>query len=282
MKHLLKRWTSVGAAMALLIGASYAILPAAAHAADMLDGEGETLVEFGTGWYLRGDIGGGTTSASAGSNIVDGELDLGNPISLSVGAGYNVGNGLRYEFGFTQLTNLSFSGRTSIGCGREEDPADSANTIPITGNCFQSISGDVVTSSGTVSAFKDFQKIGKFTPYIGIGGGLSYVSSNELSSLIGCNGRSDTDCGAEGGFGANVFSEGGFVNESSFTYTGNVILGASYDLSNNMKVYVGYKYSYYGSATLASTTENDFISEDLELDSFDNHEIRVGLRYEIW
>ncbi len=279
MTYSLKNWFSLGAAAAVFIGVSQAVIPSNAHAADMLEGEGETLVEFGTGWYLRGDIGGGITEVTAETNLVDGELDLGTPVSFSVGAGYDAGDGFRYEFGLSQITNLSFAGRNSIGCGEEDI---GLGPQPVTGDCFFSVNGDLTTSSVTASAFKDFQNIGAFTPYVGVGAGFSYLSSTDMTWFNVCRGESATDCGVAGGIGSNTLASGQYTENSTFALTANAMVGASYDLSDNMKLDLGYKYTYIGSATIAKATDNAYNREDVDLDSLDTHEIRVGLRYAIW
>ncbi len=280
MTNFFKNWISFGTATALFIGVSQAMSPTSANAADMLEGEGETLVEFGTGWYLRGDIGGAITEVTAETNAGGGgEFDLGNPISFSVGAGYDAGDGFRYEFGLSQMTGLSFAGRNDVSCGSEQV---GLAIVPVTGNCFTSLNGDVTASSASVSAYKDFAKIGSFTPYVGVGAGFAVLSSSNMRWLTVCDGASSTDCGLSGGVGPNIVAQGVYTPNTSFALQGNAMLGASYDISENMKLDFGYKYTYVGSSTLATASGNAFDQEDLELEALQNHELRVGIRYAIW
>ncbi len=279
MTYSLKSWFSFGAAAAVFIGVSQAVIPSNAYAADMLEGEGETLVEFGTGWYLRGDIGGSITTVAGETNVTSGDVDLGETISVSVAAGFEAGDGIRVEFGLSHLTGLSFSGSNGVDCGTE---LVGLVTVPITGNCSATFDGDVSSSSLTASAFKDFSKVAGFTPYVGLGGGFTYLSSSGVSWDAVCEGTAATDCGVGGGVGNFPIGSGSYAAESAFALTANAMLGASYDISENMKLDFGYKYTYIGSTTLATNSGSGLNQSDLDLESLQNHELRVGIRYAIW
>ena len=279
MTNFFKNWVSLSAATAIFMGASQALIPSTASAADMLDGEGETLVEFGTGWYLRGDIGGTVTEVTGEVNAVGGDVDLGDTISVNVAAGFEAGSGVRYEIGLSHYNGLEFSGRNSSGCGSELVGGVSTH---ITGNCSTELDGDVIATAVTASVFKDFTQIGAFTPYVGLGGGFTYISSNGVSWDSTCVGTVATDCGAGGGVGTHATGAGFYTNDSSFGLVANLMVGAAYDVTDNVKLDFGYKYSYFTSTTVGSDDGAGINGSDLDLDSIEHHELRVGLRYAIW
>ena len=71
--------TTFAASLALLGHiAGTVVLPTNASAADMLEDyeavDEVTEVEFGTGWYLRGDIGAGMGDVSLSSTILSGDI----------------------------------------------------------------------------------------------------------------------------------------------------------------------------------------------------------------
>lgn len=274
--------SSIAAAVALLSTVFVPFSLSAASAADMLEEQGEeyTEVEFGTGWYIRGDIGGGLFEVEADTNFGTGSSNLGTPLTVSVAAGRTFSEGFRLEAQLNQFNNLGFSSSTNYAnCGTE---VVGISTLAVTGDCSFSSNAEVNASSLMANAYMDLGKFGGFTPYIGAGFGAAYVSWNDFSWEDRCVGVQVTDCGAGGGVGTTVRASGNYTGDSSFTYAVNAMLGTSYDISRELKLDIGYRYTYIGEAGVARAADNAGLANDWTIGSTDVHEVRVGFRYEIW
>lgn len=307
----MRRLVSTVCAAALIVPLSFAN---AAYGADMLDGElADTQVEFGTGWYIRGDVGSTsketTTSLRSEASGNELETDLGSAIVLGLGAGYEFMPGLRGELGLSHYTGLSFaadSGAYSCGTYEREtqdlvdvptlvtDPNTGVTTIvnvptlqTITqtvqdaGVCSTKQQADVTATTFMANAYVDGPTYFGITPYAGVGVGLAMVTWNNYQDFDLCQGTDSLDCREEGG-GIHTLREGEAVTETSFAPAFSVMLGAAYQLNKNMKLDVGYRYTQISDTTIASASDNRFYTGDLNLDPVDIHEVRVGLRYEIW
>ncbi len=271
--------------LALLLGAA-TVFSQGAFAADMLDDgtQGETFVEFGTGWYIRGDIGGGLSSVEVTTNFTNENADLGTPVSVSVAAGYDGGNGFRYEAALNQFTNLDFGSRTSYpDCGEEDhDGLNSTAPLAVSGECYRTNTANITASSIMANAYVQMNSYGGFTPYLGVGVGVAYVSWNEFEWHDICTGTQDTDCGSAGGVGVNERAMGEYEEAQGFSLSGNLMVGASYALTQNTLLDFGYRFTYIGETFAAKLSDNEFNENDLEVGSTNLHEFRVGLRYMIW
>ncbi len=69
-----------------------------------------TVVEFGTGWYLRGNVGFSAINVDPGFNRagVGTSQDLGQAYSFEIGGGYQVNNYLRVDGTIEHMINLDF------------------------------------------------------------------------------------------------------------------------------------------------------------------------------
>jgi opacity protein-like surface antigen len=288
MKTSSLRLTSLAASIAV-IGqfAGAIVVQDQASAADMLADETYeyTEVEFGTGWYLRGDIGAGISEVSVEADFVTGDADLGTPISISVGAGYTFAEGLRAEIGFNQFNNLAFASRSSYGnCGLEDHDGDGSPwdvpdgvgglsataPIAVTGDCFVSANANVNASSLMANFYADLGTYWGLRPYVGAGVGAAYVSWNDFTITDHCSGSQGTDCGIGGGVGLHTRYQGTYTTENDWA------------LAANANLDVGYRYTYLGEAGVARAADNSGTFSDLTVGSTSMHEVRMGLRYEIW
>jgi opacity protein-like surface antigen len=230
--------TAIAASLALFgqLASGFAV-PTHAVAADMLEDYGDTEqyteVEFGTGWYLRGDIGGGISDISLEASFVSGDVELDTPITLTFGAGRNFAEGVRLEAALNIFENTDFGASTLMG--------------------------NVYADLGTYFGLR---------PYVGAGLGLAYVYWNDLTFTDNCSGGGTSSCTITGG--------------EELTYAANAMLGVSYELSRGLNLDVGYRYTYFGEAGETAATDSFGASETLTVGNRDAHEIRMGLRYEIW
>ncbi|MEP0941386.1 MAG: outer membrane beta-barrel protein [Rhizobiaceae bacterium] len=237
MKTSSPKLTSIVSRLAVLgLFAGAIVLPTAATAADMLEDYPEaeyTQVEFGTGWYLRGDLGGGISDISLEGTFVSGDVELDSPITLTFGAGRNFAEGIRVEGAVSIYENTDFGASTLMG--------------------------NVYADLGTYFGLR---------PYIGAGAGLAYAYWNDLTFSNNCTGGGPNNCTISSG--------------EELTYAANAMLGVSYKLSRSLNLDLGYRYTYFGEAGETSATDSFGATETLTVGSRDMHEVRLGLRYEIW
>lgn len=105
--------------------------------------------------------------------------------------------------------------------------------------------------SGMANVYADLGTIAGFTPYVGAGAGMVY--SRSTANLVGFSGSDD---------------------QYEFAYS--LTAGVAYQMTQNLLVDVGYQY--------LSSPGLEYIDFDtLTVDEgVDYHQIKVGLRYELW
>lgn len=272
---------------ALLFSLSLGVSTGSILAGDYYPPEGNdpapevTVVEFGTGWYLRGDIG-YTDTVDPGFSLggTSTGQDLGNAYSFGIGAGYTVNNFLRFDGTIEQMTNLGFADRSTIGCGTwDDDSSVLTPDVPVTGSCSESQSIAAGATTVMLNAYFDLGNFGGFTPYVGLGGGAAYVRWEDYSITGTCRINNLGDC-----------QNGAVTTMYNNTYTSNtewkpaaaLMAGFSYDLTKNLKLDAGYKFTYIGGGSAVDNIPNGAGFSNLEYDAFNIHQVKIGLRYEIW
>ncbi|MDF1607963.1 porin family protein [Hoeflea sp. YIM 152468] len=236
-------------------------------------------VEIGTGWYLRGDLGyslktrGAATSYSVfntgpPATYTDTAFDsfaLDGGASGSVGFGYNFTDYLRGDLTF-DYSRGNFTGTTSSGL---------ACTALGGGQCASVESQNVEQYGFMANAYVDLGTIVGFTPYAGAGAGVTRVTWKD--TLASCVSSGGNVCGGIGR--ARLGAE-------SWRFTYALMAGVSYDLSRDLKLDLGYKYSKVESGNQSGFDTTTMLSGatgyQIRDNGFEKHEIRVGLRYDLW
>lgn len=105
---------------------------------------------------------------------------------------------------------------------------------------------------GTIfaNAYWDFENSTKFTPYVGLGVGLAFIDSKGSMDGVGLSSKDTTNFAANAG------------------------LGLAYDIVNDLKVTLGYRFAYLGDAKSKSKFGYQAKSEDIYM-----HQLNLGLRY---
>lgn len=233
-----------------------AALPAIAPAADldqiMLAPELPMTrpVEVGSGWYLRGDIGysvdtGGDTPGAFDSGSIDSDW------SGSAGIGYHFNDWLRSDVTF-EYSKGDFNGRSSTLCS--------------TGAC--DVDQDFKAWGFMANGYVDLGTFAGFTPYVGAGAGVMRVDWKSFTP----------DC-----VGAVACGATSHDGEESWRFAYQLSAGVAYNITQNLKLDLGYRYFdvadgdmfHFSSGSGASGIQGSD-------DGFSKHEIRAGLRYEIW
>jgi opacity protein-like surface antigen len=266
-----------------------AFAPFAAHAADydppifVEEADEYVPVEVGSGWYLRGDVG---YIFDSGIDGVD--YTAFDPIastysgasftSASIDTDFSWGGGFGYRFtdyfradatvdGF----RADFNGSTvsDLACIPEDPPADDTT-------CRSENSSEVSAVSVMANGYVDLGTYVGFTPYVGAGAGVSYVSWSDLNDTTYCVDGAVDDCTTVGPVGGS--SHGG-TDGWRFTYA--LMAGVAYDISKNFKLDVGYKYRNIDGGDMFGWDSPETFGDGSH-GNIDTHEVRLGLRYELW
>lgn len=281
-----KKSISIATAIALFGQvATGAFLTSSAQAADMLGEPVQeyTNVEFGTGWYLRGDVGLGDadTELSVGSVGLSGDTNM--PSSFTIGGGYNISENFRAEIALNRFSSIGSDGNAGVGCGTEDhDNSVLTPNIPVTGACFFEAAVEGYASSIMLNGYFDLSPIVGFQPYVGVGAGLAYVSWNTLTYGLECDGAGLTDCGIAAGTQAQFGSPTSYTKDTSLALAANAMAGLSYSISKNTKLDLGYRFTYLNDGGDPSVIDGGGGSGPFQINGTMIHEVRVGLRYEIW
>jgi opacity protein-like surface antigen len=240
----------------LLALAGFTLVAGAAGAADydppiIIDDVDEVVpVEVGSGWYLRGDI--GYTIDSRTENRSGGLLGVAFDEENTQFFG---GGGFGYHFTDYLRADLTgaFLRREELDIGIS-DPS----VLGLTG------SGSLSTTMGyaMATAYIDLGTVMGLTPYIGAGAGFVYTRPEISGSFVDA---------ADGSAYTGNYSEHDF----SFAYTLNA--GFAYRLNKNLSVDVGYQYLNSPDAGYFSV-EKPYLYDE----GFDMHQVKVGLRYDLW
>ncbi|VVT02224.1 Opacity protein-like surface antigen [Hoeflea sp. EC-HK425] len=276
---------AVGTALATLMG-----LAAPAHAADL----DEILyakelpvtkpVEIGSGWYLRGDLGysvqtrGPATSYSVFSagppstytSTAYDSSSLDSDWSGSLGVGYNFTDYLRGDLTF-DFTKGTFSGATS---------STAACAGKATGQCASADTQGFDQYGFMANGYVDLGTFVGFTPYVGAGAGVTRVAWELYNNDVSCVSAVGNVCGA------TPATDRTRIGADSWRFTYALMAGVSYDVSRNIKLDMGYKYSKIGSGNQAAFDSTNIAAGAAGYQvvdkGFAKHEVRVGLRYSLW
>lgn len=209
-----------------------------------------TPVEIGSGWYLRGDV--AYLPNETYRNIDFGSLTVAysereKPVFASVGFGYHFNDYLRGDI------NVGLLPGNDVSAFEENPGVDIA-------------SARVENSARTamVNGYVDLGTYVGITPYIGAGIGI--MQSKRDASLVYQNVDPLLDTSV-------VDSR----TQYSLAYTLNA--GLAYQVSKNVVVDLGYQYM---SAPDAEYARLDSASAYSIHEGVDNHQIKVGLRYDLW
>jgi opacity protein-like surface antigen len=260
----------------LLIGASFAATAPSAMAADVIEApmvidspEPVQVVSTG-GWYIRGDIGyvkNGKTStdyvtygALGGSDILNGKL--GNGFSGGVGVGYQITDYLRGELSADYFSKSKFTGSTA------------GNPCAINGVLITAVNGCISRDADSYSAlslmanaYVDLGTFSGITPYVGAGIGVTQIKWTGLNNTE-CEAANPANCNPA------IVHRGG----QGLRATAALMLGASYDITCNLKADLGYRFRHVSGGRHFDYAVNAGPGEHKALKT---HEVRTGLRYAI-
>ncbi|HEV7310226.1 outer membrane protein [Ensifer sp.] len=226
--------------------------------------------------YVRGDIGFApwrgegdpyyrTFSAGSYASVPFDNARFDKPFAGSLGVGYQFTDTFRAD-----LTAEYFEGRFS---------GSSLSVAPCAGqgagtSCALSTGADYSALGLMANAYVDFGTLAGFTPYVGAGLGATRLNWDTAIDRATCL--------AGGGACAGTPVSRSYEGRDSWRFTYALMAGVSYDLSDQLKLDVGYRYSHvadgemfgFGAETLAGATGDKGFDDGLS-----RHEIRAGLRF---
>jgi opacity protein-like surface antigen len=235
--------------VALFAGAAFAAAFNAASAADLPPimqprPMAPVHVEEFSGWYLRGDVGVGvqtfksfdfnqTNAASGAVWPADWRIDqkdIKNTFFIGGGIGYQWNSWMRFDVTGEYRADIKFKAAGSY--------TNFPN--PTLGRAFDLYDGDHSASVFLANAYVDLGTWWCLTPFVGAGAGFAYHKTAALSD-IGLNAN---------GLGASAF---GFANtdHTQWNFAWALHAGVAYNVSQNFKMELAYKYLNMGSVDTA-------------------------------
>jgi opacity protein-like surface antigen len=239
-------------------------------------------IEWGTGWYLRGDIGAAQSSLTTTDGIVLPQ-SFPNNWTAGLGGGYQYNNWLRTDVtvDYEQLYNKSGPQYVITPCqiGAVGTPAGGpfTNSIPVYAGCSPNVQSRAETMAVLANAYLDLGNWGGFTPYVGAGAGVNVMYQKSQvtwyeQNLVAYAGTTWTDPYTLGTYMANwdrAFS--GTSLRFAYAFMG----GVSYDLTDHVKIDLGYRW-----LNLGHFTSHDLYGGAHTKDIHVN-QVRLGFRYTI-
>jgi opacity protein-like surface antigen len=253
----------MGAFKTLSVAAAIATgLAAPARAADMLfpppmmdSGGRPGLVELGTGWYLRGDVGyvDYVEPKDGRGSIINEAFDrtrLDETWSAGAGFGYKFLNWFRADVTVDHRFAADFEGISALGGG------DSRRDW-----------GRLDSTTGLVNAYLDLGNWYGVTPYVGAGIGVAMNHLQDYRVRVTCL---TVDCGP---VGDQPLVE--LRPRRTYDLAWALMGGVTVDVGAGFQVDVGYRYANLGEASIR---DGDTATRSKDIEA---HEVRLGLRYMI-
>jgi opacity protein-like surface antigen len=271
----------------------------------------DTPVEFATGWYLRGDVGySNISSPTVIGDLINSSVRTGS-ISGSLGAGYQYNSWLRTEIALDRSVIRPNAVSGPFWCPYANHPLSSQDQyengvlvqpsqtigygVDPNETCVSRTTGNLSRTTGLFNAYADLGEWYGFTPYIGAGVGVSYVRTsgaiNYFKTSDGTPYAADLSpvdgyplvwVNKDDGKALDPQPMLAFAQQywdrsrakSSWKFAWALFAGVSYDLTQSIKVDLGYRYlnsgKYVGLAGSSGATASPY---DLV-----SHEVRVGVR----
>lgn len=261
--------------------------PALAFAADLLppapvlDTVDEERVTFGSGWYLRGDIGGAQdVKLTIGPVTLPRSNDFFNAWSAGIGFGYKFNEWFRTDVTGDWRSPRTFRGNTSYGIpcqiGAVGTPLGAppfTGSLPVYSSCSDFVNARLQTFSVLFNGYVDLGTWYGVTPYVGAGIGFANIyqkfQRNWYMNNSVAYAPTWTDPFTQGTYSA-YWDQTRSTN--SFQFAWAAMAGFSYALTRNAAIDVGYRYVNFGKATtysLFGTSTTPLYTQ----------EVRLGVRY---
>jgi opacity protein-like surface antigen len=240
-------------------------------------------VEFGTGWYIRGDIAAAQDNAIAFGTAKLLHMKPPNGWSAGLGAGYKFTNYLRADLTVDYRSPVSTNGIAGsqpclVGAAPVLDPATQAivGSTPVFDTCTGIAHSRLNRTHVLANAYVDLGTWSRFTPYVGAGIGVNVTYNKSQLNWFMSN-QNPYNITFTDPFSKATFQEYMDTQHTGYRYNLAWALmgGVAFDLTPHLKLDIGYRYLSLGSYTAADASGNT-ITKRLSA-----QEIRTGFRYVI-
>ncbi len=249
-------------------------------------------VEVGSGWYIRGDIS-YDMATSMGGNYRTYGLVAPAPApaqyiysdnaydKFSLPSAHNLGIGVGYQFNSWLRADATISGWSRSISGRDTSATPCVVNVQVTG-CRSEDSTKATAWEMMANGYADLGTFVGVTPYVGAGAGFTRVKYGTLTNSAFCTGPAGDVTGVPGCPPTPTTHAG----LASYRFTWALMAGASYDLTDNMKFDLGYRYSRVAGGNMFNFNAGQAALGASGVQGVDKgfnvHEIKAGVRYEIW
>ncbi len=229
-------------------------------------------VEFGTGWYIRGDL------SYARDSLPPLSADLSQYLSAAATYGFNADLGFGYKFNNWFRTDVTGEFRQPItiagtGAGKTcTTQLTTINNIPTptaTDTCTPHYASSVRIWDFLANGYFDIGTWYGFTPYVGAGAGFSVTRTDATVNWYMSN-----------GVPYQVTTDGFYFNWDTSTsairyqLAWALMAGVSYAVTPQFLIDLGYRYVNLGTLPGVADSSGQIVTKSLNA-----QEIRIGLRY---
>jgi opacity protein-like surface antigen len=240
-------------------------------------------VEFGTGWYIRGDIAAAQDNANAFGRASLLHMKPPNGWSAGLGAGYKFTNFLRADLTVdyrSPVTTNGIAGSQSclVGAAPQLDPVTQVmvGSTPVFDTCTGIAHSRLNRTHVLANGYVDLGTWSRFTPYVGAGIGVSVTYNKSQLNWFMSN-QEPYNITFTDPFSRITFHQ--FMDTTRNGYTYNLAWalmgGVAIDITPHLKLDVGYRYLSLGRYTAADSSGNTITKQ------MHAQEIRTGFRYVI-
>jgi len=280
------------------------------HAADMSlfggddDPSPQTKVEFGTGWYIRGDTSWAFDKAPLlSSTLTYSDNQVRNNWSVDLGAGYKFNNWFRSDLTLGAWGPQRASGSQSVNCYSSINNVVDANgnsvgVYAIPNSCNANQQADIKKYAMLLNGYVDLGTWYGVTPFIGAGVGAALVEQESSVTYTNASDGSPYNANLVLPVGVNsnpTFLQGPALTQKlnpqpvinygvqnwnrsyrtiKYNFAWALMAGFAYNLTENATLELGYRYVNFGQITGTDSVTGAPISKNLSA-----QEVRLGLRY---
>jgi opacity protein-like surface antigen len=279
-----------------LAGAVFAGATAVASAADLRYPQPVGLpppplaapIAEASGWYLRGDIGIGQLNGKTELNQVDTGIsrghaeEFGSYVFGGVGVGYQYNSWLRADITgeYRGKSRFEFSDKYCYRPGTNS----ACSGAPVVGDQrgFNRIAGNISSMVFLANAYLDLGTWYGLTPFIGAGAGFAnhkFTGGTDTGGQVTLLALAAPPAAETLG---NGFATGGYLaNKTKTNFAWAVMAGVGYDVSERLKLELGYRYLNMGSVTSGQSTcyGDPTCNFTVKAKNLDAHEFKLGMRW---
>lgn len=271
-------------------GAALAVLGAAgaARAADMPFAPAlepppvEQPVLFGTGWYIRGDLGiAKDTPLPVGGATLPSSKSFPNSWSIGAGFGYKYNSWLRTDVTLDWRRPREFQGNTGfLPCAQGSTPVVDPLTGITTGStfiygtCADNTRARLTSLHALFNVYADLGTWGGFTPYVGAGVGVNWIYQKVSQNWFMGNGLNYNLSWVDPFSSMTYYANWDMARSVKTVQLAWALMGGvSYAVTPNTSIDVGYRYLDLG------RVQSMVGFAQAATQRLKTQEVRVGVRY---